>query len=97
MSMTAPDHGYEVEVDNRQRISLAKVRKGRHTRYRVIENDLGEITLIPLVTIPAREMILLENPTLRDQLAKGIIQAEGGDLIDRGSFAQYAVDNTDDQ
>jgi hypothetical protein len=95
MSMTAPSDPIEVEVDNRQRISLAKVRRNKHTRYRLIENEVGEITLIPLVTIPAREMILMENPALREQLVKGILQAEHGDLVDLGSFAQYATDDDD--
>lgn len=92
MSTTAPiEPSYEVEVDTRNRISLARVNKDcRHSRYRVVMNDLHEITLIPLASVPVRELWLWQNKDALANVEKGIRQAEHGELIDRGTFAQYA-------
>lgn len=83
----------EIETDNRGRIALGKI--ATHTRYRVEANSLGEITLTPLVSIPVREMILLERPDLRAQLEQAIGESERGEGVDLGSFAQYLNDDED--
>lgn len=86
----------ETEVDSRRRVSLGKVGNPTHTRYEVLENDLGEILLVPLVSIPAREVIVWENAQVRNSLARGMEQAALGNVVDLGSFAHYAEDNSDD-
>lgn len=92
----ALDRGFrrvtEAEVDSRRRLSLGRVGQSEHTRYEVLENALGEILLVPLVSIPAREMIVWENAQVRLSLARGIEQAALGKVVDLGSFSQYADD-----
>jgi predicted transcriptional regulator len=56
----------------------------------------GEIRLIPVVSIPAREMILLQRPDLVASLERGIADAEAGRLVDRGSFDKYLDEDEDD-
>lgn len=86
----------ETDVDGRRRISLGRVGSSDHTRYDVYENDLGEILLVPLVSIPAREMIVWQNPQVRESLLRGMELASLGKVVDRGSFAKYADDDVDD-
>lgn len=82
----------EAEVDARRRISLGKIGSSEHTRYEVYENDSGEILLVPVVSIPARELAILQNPKLHASLLRGLEHAAHDKVIDRGSFAQY-LDN----
>lgn len=79
----------QTDVDSRRRVSLGKVGRPEHSRYEVFENDLGEILLVPMVSIPAREMIIWENAQVRNSLARGIEQASMGKVVDRGDFTQY--------
>ena len=56
---------------------------------------MGEILLVPLVSIPAREVIVWENAQVRNSLARGMEQAALGKVVDLGSFAQYATEPDD--
>lgn len=87
----------EADVDSRRRISLGRVGRPEHKRYEIRENALGEILLVPLVSVPAREMIVWEDGRVRESLFRGMEQAARGDLVDLGSFAQYANDPDDDE
>lgn len=60
----------DVEVDSRRRVSLGRAGKREHTRYRVEENDMGVLTLTPLITVPVT--------ALDDRLRKAVAQAEEG-------------------
>lgn len=83
----------EADLDSRRRLSLGKVGKPQHTRYQVLENPLGEILLVPLVSIPVREMLVWENAQVRASLIRGMEDASAGKLVDRGSFAEYAEED----
>lgn len=85
----------EAEVDARGRVSLGKAGAEPGRRYRVERNIDGVLLLIPVVSIPEREMVVWLNPELAASVREGIAQAETGQTIDLGSFAQYA-DDTDD-
>lgn len=50
---------------------------------------------MPLVSLPAREMIVWQDAQVRDSLFQGMKEAAAGDLVDLGSFAQY-VDEPDE-
>ena len=52
--------------------------------------------LIPVVSIPEREMIVWRNPELAASIRRGLEQAERGDTADLGSFAEYADDSEDE-
>lgn len=83
----------EADVDGRRRLSLGKVGHAEHTRYQVLENDLGEILLVPLVSVPARELIVWEDAQVRSSLARGMEQAARGQVVDLGSFDEFAGDD----
>jgi hypothetical protein len=65
----------DVEVDSRRRISLGRAGKKEHTRYRVEENDMGVLTLTPLITVPVT--------ALDARLRKAVTQAEEGKVRPR--------------
>ena len=86
----------EAEVDRRGRVSLGKAGAEPGRRYRVERNIDGVLILIPVVSIPEREMIVWRNPELAAAVRQGIAEAEAGQTTDRGSFAQYAEDAEDE-
>lgn len=87
----------EARVDSRGRVSLGEAGAKPGRRYRVERNVDGVLLLIPVVSIPEREMIVWRNPELAAEILDGIAQAEAGQTADRGSFAQYADDAEDDE
>ena len=86
----------EAEVDSRGRVSLGKAGAEPGRRYRVERNIDGVLILIPVVSIPEREMIVWRNPELAASVREGIAEAKAGQTIDRGSFAKYADDPEDE-
>jgi hypothetical protein len=83
----------EAEVDARGRVSLGKAGAEPGRRYRVERNIDGVLLLIPVVSIPEREMVVWRHPELASSIRDGIAQAEAGQTIDRGSFEQFADDD----
>jgi|ERR1039457_4757501 hypothetical protein len=86
----------EAEVDSRGRVSLGKAGAEPGRRYRVERNIDGVLILIPVVSIPEREMVVWRNPELAASIRQGISEAEAGQTTDRGSFEQYAEDAEDE-
>ena len=83
----------EYSADDRARIAFAKAGVRRDDRYAVAMNDDGEILLTPLVSVPKRELVVWENETLRDALARGLADSAAGKTEYLGSFAEYAHDD----
>ena len=65
----------EVEVDARRRLSLGRAGKPEHTRYQVVEDEVGVLTLTPLVSVPVT--------ALTDRVRAAIAEADAGELHDR--------------
>ncbi len=86
----------EAEVDSRGRVSLGKAGAEPGRRYRVERNIDGVLLLIPVVSIPQREMIIWHNPSLMQELREGLEASERGETVDRGSFAEYLADEDDE-
>lgn len=86
----------EARVDSRGRVSLGEAGAKPGRRYRVERNVDGVLILIPVVSIPEREMIVWQNPDLAAEIREGLAAAERGETIDRGSFQQYLDDNRDE-
>src|SRR6185437_16257913 len=82
----------EVEVDSRGRVSLGKAGAEPGRRYRVEQRVDGVLLLIPVVSIPEREMVVWRNPELAADIRQGLMEAEQGRTTDLGSFAQYESD-----
>ncbi len=79
----------EVEVDSRGRVSLGKAGAEPGRRYRVEQRVDGVLLLIPVVSIPEREMVVWRNPELAAEIRQGLTEAEEGRTADLGSFEQY--------
>lgn len=77
-----------VTPDNRGRVNIGVATKDKS--YRVLQNAEGEILMVPVVTIPEREVWLYQNPDAMAAVKQGIAEAEAGNIHDMGSFAQYA-------
>ncbi len=72
----------EVELDNRRRISLARlvnVKPGQ--RYSVAEGPDGVIQLTPMFSVSARELAVLRNPETMVRINEGLDQAARGDVV----------------
>jgi hypothetical protein len=80
----------EVEVDPRRRISLGKAGKPSHRRYRIEEDEMGVLTLTPVVSVPVT--------MIAERLRRAVEQAESGELIPRpekSRTAQRAQESAD--
>lgn len=87
----------EVEVDSRGRVSLSKAGAQPGRRYRVEQRVDGVLLLIPVVSIPEREMVVWRNPELASEIREALEEADRGDTVDLGSFAQYAEEKDEDE
>jgi len=74
------DLGKEIAPDERRRLALgpAMPANADGLRYRVFKNDLGQILLDPVKSVPAYEAWVHEAPELIQSLQRGIKQAESG-------------------
>ena len=79
----------EAEVDSRGRVSLGRAGAEPGRRYRVERNVDGVLLLIPVVSIPEREMIVWRNPELAAEIRESLAAAKRGETEDLGSFEQY--------
>lgn len=85
----------EAEVDSRGRVSLGRAGAEPGRRYRVERNVDGVLLLIPVVSIPEREMIVWRTPDLAAEIREGLEAAERGETDDLGSFEKYLDDDQD--
>lgn len=86
----------ETEVDSRGRVSLGKAGAEPGRRYRVHRNIDGVLILIPVVSIPEREMIVWRNPELAAEIRESLRATKRGEAVDLGDFEQYLDDETDE-
>jgi hypothetical protein len=74
--------GKETEPDSKHRINLGTaVKTPPGVRYKVMQNELGQILLDPVKSVPAYEAWIYENPDLIDSIRRGIAQTESGNLV----------------
>ncbi|MPZ27276.1 MAG: hypothetical protein GEV12_12920 [Micromonosporaceae bacterium] len=82
----------ESEADARGRVALGRAGARPGRRYQVRSDDDGVIVLVPVVSIPEREMLVWEDPQLAAQVRGAVADAEAGQAVDLGDFTQYAAD-----
>jgi hypothetical protein len=71
------DTGKEVELDSKRRLTLGKVAEPTQgVRYRILHNDLGQILLNPVKSVPLCEAWIYENPVRLASIKRGIEQAK---------------------
>ncbi|WP_030008023.1 hypothetical protein [Picosynechococcus sp. NKBG042902] len=73
-----------IQPDSRGRITLGASAKAKS--YRVLSNDLGEILLEPVVTIPEREAWLYKNQDALAAIQQGLAESAAGESRSLGSF-----------
>jgi hypothetical protein len=86
----------EVQPDDRGRVSIGQDFVGS-AHYRILRNALGQIVLDPVVTIPATELWLFQNPQALGAVMRGVQQARSGEISSLGSFAKFAKEPIDDE
>jgi hypothetical protein len=84
----------DVHADTRGRLTLGAVAKEK--KYKVFVNDMGQILLDPVVSIPERELWLWQNAEALTSVQRGLNQAAEGQGRSLGSFAKYADLEIDD-
>lgn len=78
------DTGKETRLDTKHRVNLgAAVMIGVGARYRVMKNELGQILLDPVKSVPAYEAWLWDNQERVASVQRGIAEAEAGKLVTR--------------
>ena len=91
----------EVAVDDRNRVSLTKalesikrlVRDTEGLRFVIHVNDVGQLLLSPVVSVPLHEAWLYKNPTALAKVSRGLAQVgDASKLKDLGSFEKHVDD-----
>ena len=90
----------EVRLDERRRVSLAKVLDrlkggplGEAVDFSISVNEMGQVLLSPEVKVPAHQLWLYKNPEAFTLVLKGLAQVGNREkLKDLGSFEKYADD-----
>ncbi len=77
--------------DSKGRISLGTLTKGV-SGFAVRQERGGIIILEPFVEMPASEKWLFDNKSALSRVKKGLEQASIGEIVDKGSFAQFSDD-----
>ena len=92
--MTWTDTGKETEPDKKHRVSLGTaIQTPDGVRYKVMQNEFGQILLDPVKSVPAREAWLHENPERLQSVLRGIAQAENGQVVKR----DLGIDDSEDE
>jgi predicted transcriptional regulator len=71
----------ELDVDERQRVSLGKVIGKDVKRVRVDEMADGAIMLTPVISLSERELSVLANPERVASIKAGILEAKEGRIV----------------
>ena len=71
----------EIDVDERQRVSLGKVIDKDTRRMRVELLPGGELLLTPVVSLSARELDVLTHPERVASIRAGLAEAEAGRIV----------------
>jgi hypothetical protein len=80
--------------DAKKRITLPGILVQDGVIFRIYHNSIGQILLDPQVTIPASELWLFKDKRALASIDKGMSESVNGQIIDRGSFAKYARDES---
>lgn len=82
----------EVTADERARVPVSKAGAHKNDRYAVSVNAEGAILLVPLASIPRRELLVWENEDLKGSLFRGLADAAEGKV---GTLDWVTADDED--
>ncbi len=89
-----------VSMDAKQRICLTRVlskeERDNFSSFRIYREG-GKIVLEPVIEVPAKDHWIYKNPEALTSLMRGMNDAEEGRLHDLGSFAQYALEDEENE
>lgn len=83
----------EVTADERARIAVGRAGAHKDDRYAVSVNDEGAILLVPVASIPKRELVVWENDQLKASLFRGLADAAEGKI----KRLDWLTDGDDDE
>lgn len=84
----------EVTADARGRVTIGRAGARKDSHYAVSTNAEGAILLVPLATIPQRELLVFENEELKASLFRGLADAAEGNLR---ALDWVTADDADDE
>lgn len=87
----------EVTADDRGRVAVGRAGAHKDAHYAVSMNSEGAILLVPLATIPQRELLVFENEELKASLFRGLADAAEGNIRRLDWVTADADDDTDDE
>lgn len=87
----------EVTADERARVSVSKAGAHKDDRFAVSVNDEGAILLVPLASIPKRELLVWENEELKASLFRGLADAAEGKVRPLDWVTADDDEDTDDE
>lgn len=87
---------HDLRSDSRGRITIGHEVVG-DTQYRALVNNLGQIVLDPVVSVPAREVWLFQNREALASVVRGVEQAKRGEFGSFPSFASHVNEPDDDE
>jgi hypothetical protein len=70
----------EVTADERARIAVGRAGAHKDDRYAVSVNDEGAILLVPIASIPKRELFVWKNDQIKASLFRGLADAAEGKI-----------------
>ena len=83
----------EAKVDAKNRVALGKVLGVRVSSYRIYRNNVGQIILDPLVTVPAHEAWLFKNQEAKKRVQEGLEDLRKGRLVKaKEDYRKYLSD-----
>lgn len=72
----------ETEPDKKHRVSLGpSIKTPDGVRYRVMQNETGQILLDPVVSVPAYEAWFFNDPERVAAFQRSVAQAEAGEFV----------------
>ena len=80
--------------DSKGRITLGTLAKGI-SGFSMRQEPNGTVILEPFVEIPINEKWLFDNTVALNKVRTGLEQLKKHQLIDRGSFSEFANEETD--
>ena len=84
----------ETRLDAKHRLTLGRVVSGQVTSFRVYRNAHGQVILDPMVSVPAHEAWLFQNPRAAALVRRGLEDARHGRLVKaKENFSKYLADD----
>jgi hypothetical protein len=80
----------EVRTDERGRLSLGERLKNQQFRV-LFDEERGEVLLVPMVSIPARELWVFQNSVVKDSITRGLADAANGRVFEAPAALQAAM------